>query len=134
MIVERHEVAVAAPPERALAAARAVTTAETPVLRLLFRLRGIPVRETVEESLRALGFRTVAESPHELRLRLERGRLRAELRLFAGAGALATETEVEADGRRAALAFRAYWLVVGPFSGLVRRDWLRAAGRRAGAE
>jgi hypothetical protein len=27
---------------------------------------------------------------------------------------------------RARRAFRRYWLVVGPFSGLIRRRWLRA--------
>ena len=37
-----------------------------------------------------------------------------------------TPEAVDAAARR---AFRRYWLVVGPFSGLVRRRWLLAAAR-----
>jgi len=40
---------------------------------------------------------------------------------------LSTETRVAASGRLALLGFRAYWLLVGPFSKLIRRRWLRAA-------
>ena len=36
-----------------------------------------------------------------------------------------------ADSSRA--LFRTYWLVVGPFSGAVRKEWLRAIERRARA-
>ena len=38
---------------------------------------------------------------------------------------LATETRVLAYGSAARRKFRAYWLVVGPFSGLIRREMLR---------
>jgi hypothetical protein len=44
---------------------------------------------------------------------------------------LSTETRVHAPTRRARRAFRLYWLVVGPFSALIRRRWLRAASRAA---
>ncbi|HXH98057.1 MAG TPA: hypothetical protein VNH40_12700, partial [Gaiellaceae bacterium] len=42
---------------------------------------------------------------------------------------LATETRVSALDAAARRAFRRYWLVVGPFSGLIRRRWLSAAER-----
>ncbi len=48
-------------------------------------------------------------------------------------GELSTETRVwltDAGSRR---AFGAYWLVIRPFSGLIRRAWLTAAARRAGS-
>lgn len=45
---------------------------------------------------------------------------------------LSTETWVETFGLRARWLFRAYWLVVGPFSALTRREFLRVA--RQGAE
>jgi DNA-binding response OmpR family regulator len=38
---ERHSVQVAASPEQALAAARAVTLDDVPLVRALFRLRGL---------------------------------------------------------------------------------------------
>lgn len=48
-------------------------------------------------------------------------------------GVLSTETRVWLTDARARRRFRAYWLVVRPFSGLVRRSWLAAARRRAEA-
>ena len=52
----------------------------------------------------------------------------------AGAGAtrLSTETRVLALDRRTRVVFRLYWLVVGPFSAVIRRRWLRAIAERAG--
>ena len=40
---------------------------------------------------------------------------------------LSTETRIVAVDDAARRAFRRYWVVVGPFSGLVRRRWLGAA-------
>jgi hypothetical protein len=37
-----------------------------------------------------------------------------------------TETRVTATDRRALFLFRAYWLIIGPFSALIRRRWLHA--------
>ncbi|MEV6958168.1 hypothetical protein AB0M97_02980 [Streptomyces sp. NPDC051207] len=49
-----------------------------------------------------------------------------------GAGTrLFTETRVYAIDRGAARRFRPYWLLIEPFSALIRRDWLAAIGRRA---
>jgi hypothetical protein len=39
---------------------------------------------------------------------------------------LSTETRVQAVDDRSRRMFGRYWLVVGPFSGLIRRRWLRA--------
>jgi hypothetical protein len=46
-------------------------------------------------------------------------------------GLVATETRVLASDAEARRRFRAYWLVVRPWSGAVRREWLRAIERRA---
>ena len=43
-----------------------------------------------------------------------------------------TETRVVATDPAAERAFRRYWLLVGPFSGLLRRTWLLGVARRAG--
>lgn len=48
-----------------------------------------------------------------------------------GAGALSTETRVLATDARARHAFGRYWLVIRPFSGVIRRRWLAAIARRA---
>jgi hypothetical protein len=44
---------------------------------------------------------------------------------------LSTETRIQATDRRARRAFAAYWLLIRPGSGLVRRELLRAIARRA---
>ena len=155
---ERHRVAAAVPPERALAAARHVTPAELPVVRILFRLRGLgraaaDLDAPVFEQLLAIGFRVVAESDREVVVGLVgrpwrlRGDLRADVDFaafaepghakmamsFAADGTeLMTETRVLLTDAAARRRFRAYWMVVRPFSGLVRRAWLRAAVSRAG--
>ena len=55
-------------------------------------------------------------------------RVAADLRAIPAAGGcvLSTETRVQAVDDRSRRAFRLYWLVVGPFSSLIRRRWLRA--------
>ena len=45
--------------------------------------------------------------------------------LSAGGGQLSTETRIAAVDERARRAFGRYWRVVGPFSGVIRRRWLR---------
>jgi hypothetical protein len=142
---ERHAVRVDAPPERALAAARSVTPSEAPLLRLLFRLRGlrgVPDRP-IWEQMQATGFGEVAPDtlaatgrPWRLHSQLgtqpdERSFAKMALDFQAEEGVLSTETRVWLTDARARRRFRAYWLVVRPFSGLVRRSWLRAAKRRA---
>jgi hypothetical protein len=48
-----------------------------------------------------------------------------------GGTTLGTETRVHTFGRSATLKFRAYWLLVGPFSGLIRKAMLREVKRIA---
>jgi hypothetical protein len=43
-----------------------------------------------------------------------------------------TETRVAATDPTARRGFGRYWLLIRGFSGLIRRDWLRAVARRAG--
>ncbi len=155
---ERHEVrARGVPPDRLLAAACAVTVAELQLVRLLFRLRGLgrgAPPGTILDAMRQEGFETVAEEPgRELvvaavgRPWSPRGGIRrvGDFTAFAEPGwakmamslrvapdgRLVTETRVQPTDPRSDRRFRAYWVIVRPFSGLVRRLWLRAAVRRA---
>ena len=48
-----------------------------------------------------------------------------------GGTRLATETRVQTFGRSATLMFRAYWLFVSPFSGVIRKAMLREVKRVA---
>jgi hypothetical protein len=49
----------------------------------------------------------------------------------SGGTQLSTETRVQTFGRSATLKFRAYWLLVGPFSGFIRKAMLREVKRVA---
>ena len=49
----------------------------------------------------------------------------------ASGGELTTETRVLLTDERSRRAFRRYWLLIRPFSGLIRRQWLAAIVHRA---
>jgi hypothetical protein len=148
---KRHAIELDAPPERVWAALHETTLGDMPVARFLFRLRGLP--SAPERGLLELeGFQRIAEEPPRelvvgavgrpwvLTAQLERD---ADLRTFSDPGfaklalnvtydgrLLATETRVQLTDSRSRLLFKLYWLVIGPFSGVIRRRWLRAIKRR----
>lgn len=151
---ERHSIHVNASPEGALAAARETELGDVPLVAVLIRLRGLhAVRgRPLWTSLQARGFQL--HDPETLvlvgRPWTPSGGTRAvedfagfdepgyakmavDLRAVAdGEGArLETETRIYLTDAVARRRFGAYWLAVRPFSGLIRRRWLRAAKRRA---
>jgi hypothetical protein len=151
---ERHEIRVAASPERALAAAREARLDDVPLVRLLFKLRGLrsAPKGPIWDSLLAEGFQPMGDdtvvlvgkpwSPKGGTRRVEDfvgfaepgyAKMAMDLRAVPeGDGSrLETETRVYLTDASARRRFRVYWLVVRPFSGLVRRSWLKAAKRRA---
>jgi hypothetical protein len=153
----RHEHRVDAPPEAALAAARAVTLADMPLAAVLLAMRTLRVRRPprtpfLELVQRGVGLVCVGEdvwagvqrpwTAHGESRRVEDVTAFAEpgwVKLgvdltatpVAGGTLLATETRISATSDDARRAFGRYWLVVRLGSGLVRLSWLRAAGRRA---
>jgi hypothetical protein len=60
-------------------------------------------------------------------------RMAADNRAVPAAGGciLSTDTRVQGVDAEARRAFRRYWFVVGPFSGVIRRRWLHAVARAA---
>lgn len=158
---ERHSTRVSAPPAAALAAAKDATPREMPGVGLLFLLRGIrsardrPLAAQMVER----GFASLVETEDELvlgyvgrpwratggpRRRLARadwaafdepGYAKAAMSFRASATGdgtlLETETRVRLTDGAARRRFRLYWLLIRPWSGFLRRSWLRAARRRA---
>jgi len=155
---ERHQRVVPLDPERALAVARATPVCPDRLVRLLFRLRsfGSPT-ESIDEYFAHNGFLVLQETPtvFVFGMALRRGQPRraadvASWRAWGPTGLqiaadfeavpvddghsrLITETRVRALDRRSRLAFKIYWLVIGPFSALIRRRWLRAIAARSTA-
>jgi hypothetical protein len=160
---ERHSLAIDAPGERIDEALRAVSIADIPVARALWWLRqlGRPhgdaarpfvggelpgvVLEDVREAGVVLGltgqFWRVRGSRHPDRpttadefLAYSRpDTCKAVIDFRVGHASLSTETRVHVGDPVARRKFRRYWLVIRPFSGLIRILLLRAARRRAEA-
>jgi hypothetical protein len=134
---EYHDIAVRASPQAALAAALGLRAASDPIVATLFWLRGIPGGELrFQEFFLRLGLDPAVSTDRAfvgvgdlLGVRIAFG-IWAEARGRNGAR-LATETRVHALSATAGRRFRLYWLVVGPFSALIRRRWLSAARRAA---
>jgi hypothetical protein len=131
---ERHERHVAASPDRALELALGARAEPDPIVRLLFRLRAVPRNGTIEDLAQHIGLaerertstRWVGVGGRRVRIGMD-----FVARPDAGGSVLSTETRVRATTKRARVAFRAYWVLVGPFSALIRRRWLRAIARSA---
>ena len=142
---------VALPPAEALRRALAIPVAPDAIVRTLFRLRGLSARGTLEQFFaqgavleRGAGSYVVgllagrggflpvpsaeawrdAPTPHALKIVVDLRAISA-----AGGTSVSTETRVLAHSAAARRAFRLYWLIVGPFSALIRRRWLRAIAR-----
>jgi hypothetical protein len=149
-VVERHERHVPARADAAVAAALATPVAPDGLVRTLFRLRGLHGGGTVGGAIRALGFTELVREPECVvvgaagRPWTPRGGIVAydeavpgQVRMLfevsatpLGSGSLLyTETRVAAMDDRSRRAFRRYWRVVGPFSGVIRSRWLAAAER-----
>ncbi len=156
---ERHRLAVAAPREVVLRAVQEVTWAEVPVARALMYIRGFgrftPSGSPILDTMASLGFRILDRTEDEIVVgeirpvgrgsnRLAADLFGEEFRDFAQPeyvkigfnfrydhGLLSTETRVWPIGRRARCWFRLYWAIIRPYSGLIRRVWLHAIGRRA---
>jgi hypothetical protein len=129
------------------------------IVRLLFRIRGYGApKESIAEFLSRHGFVVLEQTPTTFvfgiasrlqgKPRLARDadgwrswsppglKIVADLRAEAageGRSRLITETRVLALDRASRVLFRFYWLVVGPFSALIRRRWLRAIAAQAAA-
>ncbi len=148
---ERHERRVPGTPELAVAAALGVPVAPDGLVRTLFRLRGLSRGGSVLGTLRSIGLKPLIEEPDCIvfgaagrpwspRSRLTPfakagpGQVRMVFDIAAmaagdGTSILSTETRVAAMDAKSRRAFGRYWLVVGPFSALIRRRWLAAAER-----
>jgi hypothetical protein len=134
---EYHQITVNASPERAMAAALALRAASDPIVATLFWLRGIPGGELrFPEFFSRLGLKPVVSSDRAFVGAGDLLGVRIAFGIWAEArgdkvARLATETRVHALTATTRWRFRLYWLVVGPFSALIRRRWLSAARRAA---
>jgi hypothetical protein len=134
---EFHEIVVAADPDDAIVAGLNVRAASDPIVAALLRLRGIPGGDLpLREFLGQLGFTRTFIADRSMTATWDVAGVRIAFALWSepvpgGKARLATETRVLALDPGTRIRFGIYWLVVGPFSGLIRRRWLAAAKRLA---
>ncbi len=165
--VERHDITVRSTPTEVFGLLSTVDLGRSRVIRGLFRLRGLPSSVITLRRLQWSGFALLGEiTDEELVLGLigrpwrPSGDLQninsATFKQFNLPGyakiawnfsvealtddqtGVATETRIQCLDRGSYRRFRLYWLVVGPFSAIIRREMLRVikkeAERRAFAE
>lgn len=130
---EVHEIALELPPEVALERVLALPAAPDWFVRILFRLRGVRGLDLPLErfAIEVLGLEMVERTSTTAVAAGRLYRQRVAILFEAvprppGGSRLVTETRVADVG----LGFRIYWLIVGPFSALIRRRWLRAVAGR----
>lgn len=132
-VAEFHELRVEHSPAAAVDRMLSSPAAPDSATRLLLAVRGIHQRQgTISELARTIG-REIRRRDNEVVFLRDGRRIAIAIAVWAEAvddgSMLRTETRVRAADPRARLAFRVYWLFVGPFSALIRRRWLRAAAR-----
>jgi hypothetical protein len=151
---ERHDASA----DQVFTAIREVTLDEMPLGRLLMRLRGIrsDTSKPLLAEMQRVGFQFAAEEPNrelvfaaigqpwkllggrrppgawtDFRTFAEPGYAKMAFNFRLDGATLSTETRVLLTDSRRRRAFLRYWLIIRPFSGLIRRVWLRAIARRA---
>ena len=159
-IIARYEIEIRAHLLRVYQAARTLDLKDSRITRALFRLRGLPETNLAPEGMLKWGFILLADEPErEIVLGLigrfwvrspriqsvpaeafigfnQPGLAKAAMNLAFiqkedGIVRLTTETRVFCLGADSRRSFRRYWFLIGPFSGLIRREWLRLIKRRA---
>jgi hypothetical protein len=158
-LTTHHAVAVAAAPEAAILAMLAVRGSDLPVTRLLMGIRSLGRRRFTDrpvlDGLQSIGARPLSAAPERLEYGLvgqpwrlgggQRGDwenpgpgfVKVQVDFWAesapGGSQRHTATRIWATDPHSLRRFRRYWRVVGAGSGLIRREWLRAARSRAEA-
>jgi len=129
---EIHEAELEVAPEVAVRGVLGLPAGSDRIVRFLFRLRGLRRSELPLDRFltEVLGLERLEQSPTRFVGcgRIRRVRIGVSFDAVAapsGGSRLVTETRVADIG----IAFRLYWIVVRPFSGLIRRRWLRAVQR-----
>ncbi|MEW5725399.1 MAG: hypothetical protein AB1896_19965 [Thermodesulfobacteriota bacterium] len=156
----RHETLVHAPPGRVFSSVKNLDLSESGLVRLLYRLRGLPRAALTLGGMYQIGFLSLGERPdrevvfglagrpwerHVGLLRLDRSafqvfdqpgfvKVAAHFLLEPSGPAvtrLGTETRVLCLGWEARRRFRRYWLGINLGSRLIRREMLRVIKRSA---
>ena len=158
---EKHNIMIHAKTERVFRVLNEIDLCESPIIRWLFRLRGLPAKNVTLRDLRKIRFETLGEVENkEILLGLagrfwkikgdlrkvdagnfrefdEKGFAKAvwdfSLDELGGETRLTTETRIQCLDAKSRKSFGFYWMFIRPFSGLIRREMLKSVKLRAEA-
>ena len=157
---ETHETEVNAPANVVYSSVLTCDLGRSAIVRFLFRLRRLPKCDMNIEGLQQIGFRLLARRedreivfgligkfwtfyagilpflPEEFISFDVKGYAKAAGNLLAVPitsyrTRLITETRVQCTSSRSRVRFALYWSLIRPFSGLIRREWLRLIKQHA---
>jgi hypothetical protein len=159
---ETHDITIRARAERVYNALNEANLCESPIIRWLFFLRGLPSRKTTLRDMRQMRFEMLGESLNrEILLGLAgqfwtiRGNLQKinrenfkefheegfakavwdfSLEEASGETKLTTKTRIECLDANSRKSFGFYWTFIQPFSGLIRKEMLKTVKRKAERE
>jgi len=162
-IKARYQIDIDAPAERAYAVARHLDMRDSTIVRWLCRLRGLPESGLTFEGMFKLGFVLLADKPSQeivfgligrfwtLTPQIQRvqandfvafkrpgfakvaGNMAFMPRSDAKGVRVTTETRIHCLCNSSRRSFRLYWQLIAPFSGILRKEWLRMIKHRAEA-
>jgi hypothetical protein len=162
-IKARYQIDVQAPAPRAYAVTRHLDMRDSLIVRWLCRLRGLPHADFTFEGMWKLGFVLLADKPSQEIVfgligrfwtpfpRIQRiqaedfvafnrpgfakavGNMAFTPLSDAKGVRVTTETRVLCLGDASRRSFRLYWRLIAPFSGIIRKEWLRMVKQRAEA-
>jgi hypothetical protein len=154
-IKARYQIDADAPVERAYSLARGLDMRDSLIVRSLFRLRGLPESGLTFEGMLKWGFVLLADRPPQeivfgligrfwtpfprfQRFQADNFVSFNQAGLAKAVGNIAiiplgdarrvritTETRVQCMCDSSRRSFRLYWQLIGPFSGVIRKEWLR---------
>ncbi len=156
----QYQIDIQAPVERVYSAARYLNMTDSWIVRWLYRLRGLPKGTLTLDGMLKWGFVLLADQPpqeivfgligrfwtHSAQIQSVTAEtfVRFHQQGFAkavgniaflpqtdGRVKVTTETRVHCLDVTSQRYFRLYWLLVGPFSGFIRKEWLRLIKRQA---
>ena len=156
----QYQIDFHAPLERVYSAARHLDMTDSWIVRWLYRFRGLPTSSLTLDGMLKFGFVLLADNPsQEIVFGLigqfwtpmgqiqhvtadafvdfnQQGyaKVAGNIALVPrddGNIRVTTETRIYSPDNASRRKFRWYWLLIGPFSGIIRKEWLRLIKRRA---
>ena len=135
----RYEKTINAPAKDCFLAAKNLDISPSFITRTLLRLRGLPYKDaTLQDFIKSMCFTYLEESPYQEFI-IDASQSGITIywnftfqEISPGQTTVGTETRIYCPNKKAKRKFSVYWFFVKPFSGLIRKEFLRMIEQKAG--